>query len=460
MFDSDFGDDPRLPSPNQLRHRILIKNKKLKSVPVMPAIQVRIRDSNQQLARRQPHRTNSLLSVTSSGSLNEDEDDFEDDDDDDDDDILPHSGSASSLRGQAVINAKAAALRTESSSSQEGAPITNVSNLAIAKTVPISVIDVEPSPPLSSSAPAVSHSKIVRKSSSQVAPELSDLVNYCQAVKFRGLIPIEVNVPPASSAPSNMPAVKKISSKKNILSNMVPTSMSSSSTSQSQQLSTQSVTQSALLAGDLQVPNSSHSNVSTPTTNSLPQFPGSAPSASSATISAMTSTNSDQQQQSQLTNLPSKPASISGSSTLTPPSQSRRANATAPCYQVVSINEPATKKLCRKSPLAVLNYTESQLMRSYPAGMRIDSSNFNPVNFWAFGIQMAALNYQTEDIGAAVNGAMFEQNGAQGYVRKPPVMVDRGHVMYGRFNPWEKEFDGLYAVDVTISVSSSPPLYL
>ena len=35
-------------------------------------------------------------------------------------------------------------------------------------------------------------------------------------------------------------------------------------------------------------------------------------------------------------------------------------------------------------------------MRSYPAAMRIDSSNFNPVLFWAFGIQMVALNYQTE----------------------------------------------------------------
>ena len=35
-------------------------------------------------------------------------------------------------------------------------------------------------------------------------------------------------------------------------------------------------------------------------------------------------------------------------------------------------------------------------MRTYPAGMRIESSNFNPVIFWAFGIQMVALNYQTE----------------------------------------------------------------
>jgi len=35
-------------------------------------------------------------------------------------------------------------------------------------------------------------------------------------------------------------------------------------------------------------------------------------------------------------------------------------------------------------------------MRTYPAGMRIDSSNFNPIPMWACGIQLAALNYQTE----------------------------------------------------------------
>ena len=46
--------------------------------------------------------------------------------------------------------------------------------------------------------------------------------------------------------------------------------------------------------------------------------------------------------------------------------------------------------------LTLSTHTERQLMRTYPAGMRIDSSNFNPVIFWAFGIQMVALNYQTE----------------------------------------------------------------
>lgn len=103
----------------------------------------------------------------------------------------------------------------------------------------------------------------------------------------------------------------------------------------------------------------------------------------------------------------------------------KRVNTGHPCYQCSSLNENMAKKLCRKQPLALVAHNETQLMRTYPAGMRIDSSNFNPVIFWAFGIQMVALNYQTEDAALHINTAMFEQNGRCGYVKKPPVMWDK-----------------------------------
>ena len=134
--------------------------------------------------------------------------------------------------------------------------------------------------------------------------------------------------------------------------------------------------------------------------------------------------------------------------------QQSRANTHHPCYQCCSLNENSTKKLCRKQPLALLAHTETQLMRTYPAGMRIDSSNFNPVMFWSFGIQMVALNYQTEDAALHLNSAMFEQNGRCGYVCKPAVMWERSHMMYRRFNPWDKQFDGLHSSHFILTIMS------
>ena len=43
----------------------------------------------------------------------------------------------------------------------------------------------------------------------------------------------------------------------------------------------------------------------------------------------------------------------------------------------------------------MLACTERQLVRTYPKGARIDSSNYYPIPFWNHGIHMVALNYQT-----------------------------------------------------------------
>ena len=62
---------------------------------------------------------------------------------------------------------------------------------------------------------------------------------------------------------------------------------------------------------------------------------------------------------------------------------------TNPIYQCMSLPESRAKTLCRKQPQRMLEHTELQFVRVYPAGMRIDSSNFNPIPFWSCGIQMA-----------------------------------------------------------------------
>lgn len=56
------------------------------------------------------------------------------------------------------------------------------------------------------------------------------------------------------------------------------------------------------------------------------------------------------------------------------------------------------------------------------------------------------------DLAMALNAAMFEQTGSVGYVLKPRVMWDSDHPNYDNFNPWEKDFNGISAVHLTITV--------
>ncbi|KAL2133108.1 hypothetical protein VTI74DRAFT_2910 [Chaetomium olivicolor] len=69
---------------------------------------------------------------------------------------------------------------------------------------------------------------------------------------------------------------------------------------------------------------------------------------------------------------------------------------------------------------ALYRHNMRHLMRVYPNAGRISSSNFDPLIYWKRGVQMAALNWQTFDIGMQLNQAMFDGGTAQsGYVLKP-----------------------------------------
>lgn len=81
-FDVDYSDDPQLPSPSQLRNRILIKNKKL--VADIPAVIANPRGTpGLKHQASQSGRTSSIISNVSGGSVNEEfsDDEYEDDDD-------------------------------------------------------------------------------------------------------------------------------------------------------------------------------------------------------------------------------------------------------------------------------------------------------------------------------------------------------------------------------------------
>lgn len=65
------------------------------------------------------------------------------------------------------------------------------------------------------------------------------------------------------------------------------------------------------------------------------------------------------------------------------------------------------------------------LMRVYPAAYRVKSTNFDPVRYWRKGVQMVALNWQTNDIWLQLNDALFADR--SGYVLKPKSLRFTGY---------------------------------
>ncbi|OJJ49939.1 hypothetical protein ASPZODRAFT_13047 [Penicilliopsis zonata CBS 506.65] len=95
---------------------------------------------------------------------------------------------------------------------------------------------------------------------------------------------------------------------------------------------------------------------------------------------------------------------------------------------VFSFAERPFESICRDSDSKALLeiHNRSYLTRVYPSGFRLRSSNFDPNKFWRRGVQMAALNWQTYDIGMQMNQAMFAAGTDRtGYVLKPESLRRR-----------------------------------
>ncbi|CAF3485478.1 unnamed protein product [Adineta steineri] len=354
MFDTDFYEDPSLPSPNQLKYKILIKNKKINKM-----------HSTTQLSKQKVQ-----LSVNYRNSVYSSPDDNEEDDDSDDDELIDDFNDDQLLSGE-----------SQRSNSMTDSPMYNLKKPNV--PVPVdqdgdddlrsyqqrrySILNTEPRQRLKSSS-SIDANQILKANKSTaviaklptiiVAKELSDIVVYTQAIKFRGLSCSSTSTSMAGGKP-----IRKVT-KRNI-----------------QQL------------------------VAQPSTTS-------------------TSTES-----------------------------SRSIDQVSPCHQIVSLIENKAKKLCKNQAMDMIAHTETQLVRCYPSGFRVDSSNFNPLHLWTYGIQLAATNYQTLDPGQILNLSMFEQNGNCGYVIKPSIFWDKEHPQYGHFNPSVIEREG-QCFELTITVIS------
>lgn len=78
---------------------------------------------------------------------------------------------------------------------------------------------------------------------------------------------------------------------------------------------------------------------------------------------------------------------------------------------------------------AMRQYTSRHIARIYPAGYRVDSSNFDPQDAWEAGCQLVALNGQKSIFfhphAAWLNAGKFRGNGGCGYIPKPSHLLGR-----------------------------------
>lgn len=88
---------------------------------------------------------------------------------------------------------------------------------------------------------------------------------------------------------------------------------------------------------------------------------------------------------------------------------------------VFSLSEKAVVEVHEKTPAQLFDHNRRFLMRAYPSGLRIGSSNLDPLAYWRKGVQIVALNWQNWDHGMMLNEGMFAGTG--GYVLKPEGTV-------------------------------------
>jgi hypothetical protein len=60
-----------------------------------------------------------------------------------------------------------------------------------------------------------------------------------------------------------------------------------------------------------------------------------------------------------------------------------------------SLSEKTANKIIKDSMIDLIKHNRAHLVRIYPKGLRVSSSNYEPHRYWSAGAQLVALNWQT-----------------------------------------------------------------
>ena len=60
-----------------------------------------------------------------------------------------------------------------------------------------------------------------------------------------------------------------------------------------------------------------------------------------------------------------------------------------------SLSEKTADKVMKEGMMDLIKHTRTHMVRIYPKGLRVRSSNYLPHRYWAAGAQLVAINWQT-----------------------------------------------------------------
>ncbi|KAL6640603.1 hypothetical protein ACP70R_021726 [Stipagrostis hirtigluma subsp. patula] len=92
----------------------------------------------------------------------------------------------------------------------------------------------------------------------------------------------------------------------------------------------------------------------------------------------------------------------------------------------LSLSETQLTKATASHGADLIRFTQKNILRVYPKGTRVNSSNYDPMNAWTHGAQMVAFNTQVHDKELRIMQGFFRANGGCGYVKKPDFLLTTG----------------------------------